>query len=120
MPWDKVIPILQTGLAGLAFLLAFLSYRIISAEQKKTNPRNQILNSARVYFILCIVLAAVVGGFQLVKSFTGDVDARQLAECKDSFTLLRSRSERAENLQDLQSAINSHLEKCGAVINLIE
>jgi len=120
MPWDKVVPILQTGLAGLAFMLAFLSYRIISTEQDKDEPRNQILKSARNYFILCILLAAVVGGFQVTKTIVGTIDAKQVSECKDSFTLLRSRRERAETIEDLHNAINLHLEKCGALIEIIE
>lgn len=120
MPWDKVIPILQTGLAGLAFLMAFLSYRIISTEQGKDEPRSQILNSARNYFLLCILLAAVVGGFQIAKSHFVTIDAKQISECKDSFILLRSRRERAETMEDMRNAINLHLEKCGTLIEMVE
>lgn len=120
MPWDKIVPILQTGLAGLAFLLAFLSYRIISAEQNKDKPRTQILESARNYFILCILLATVVGGFQVTKHLLSPIDNKLLSDCKDSFTLLRSREERAESSQDMRNAIILHLEKCGSIIDMIE
>ncbi len=124
MVFENIVPILQTGLAGFSFLLAFLSYRVIAREQQKEAPRVVVLKSAHRYFYLCIVLAVVVGSFELapimlrkeratpehhIKEAIKDhiakcgqiferlnLDQEQLAECRDSFVLLASRAERAQ------------------------
>lgn len=120
MQLDQVVPILQTGLAGLAFLLAFMSYRIITTEQSKDSPRVVILRSARNYFVLCILLAVIVGGFQIGRIWLIDVDKVEISECRDSFDLLILREERGESAMDLRHAINSHIMNCAAVIRQLD
>lgn len=113
---DYAVQILQTGLAGFAFLLAYLSYQLISREQKKEQPRDTILRSARNYFLMCIVLALVVGGFQLTRYLLGQADELSLSECRDSFEILLSRQERAATIDDMRAAINEHIGICGGLI----
>jgi len=40
MSFESIVPILQTGLAGFAFLLAYLSYRLIAKEQWTVQAKN--------------------------------------------------------------------------------
>ena len=121
MPFDGlVVPILQTGLAGFAFLLAYLSYRLIAAEQKKDKPNPTMLKSAKQYFYLCILLAVIVGIFPIVRTTMQTVDQEQLAACRDSFDLLSSSKDRAESQADLSQAINAHVAQCAQTIQQLD
>ena len=121
MPFgDAIVPILQTGLAGLAFLLAYLSFRLIASEQKKDKPKPAVLQTARHYFYLCILLAVIVGSFPLIRLAMQRGNEEQLAACRDSFDLLSSRVERAGGREDLLQAINAHLTECAQTIELLD
>lgn len=63
----KVIELLQVGLSGFAFLLAFLSFKLLHKEQGIANPREQILKAINRYILLSIALAIIVGGFRLAE-----------------------------------------------------
>jgi len=117
---ESIVPILQTGLAGFAFLLAYLSYRLIAEEQKKETPSPAILKSAQRFFYLCILLAVIVGSFAIAKRMMRDVDPEQVAACRDSFDLLSSRKMRASNQADLLQAINDHIAKCEQPIRQLD
>jgi len=54
----KYIPdILSYGLIGFAFLLSFLTYRLLKAEQKKDQPHEALLKSINKYILFCVFLA---------------------------------------------------------------
>ena len=116
MSIEFVLPILKTGLIGLAFLLAFFSYRIIAKEQQKKSPIEAILKSAQRYFYLCIILAFVVGSFELGKIVLRSIDKEEVAACRESLDLLESRKNRSTSVADLTVAINEHIAKCGQMI----
>jgi hypothetical protein len=116
MPFGDIVPILQTGLAGFAFLLAYLSYRVIAQEQKKEEPRVAILQSAQRYFYLCILLAVVVGSFEIARMAMHGFDQEQVAACLDSFDLLSSRKERATGEIELAQAAADHIARCNQLI----
>ena len=120
MQLDYVVQILQAGLAGLAFLLAFLSFKIISKEQSKEIPRSEILQSARNYFVMCIILAVIVGGFQVTQYLLESKDELRLSECRDSFEILSSREDRATSIEDMSRAIQEHIGVCGPLIKELD
>ncbi len=55
----NIIEILELGLPGLVFLLSVLSYRLLTKEQTKQNPSEEILRSIKQYMHVNIFLAVV-------------------------------------------------------------
>ncbi len=51
--------ILSYGVIGLGFLLALFSYRLLTKEQKRDEPRNNILKAINIYMVFSIVLCIV-------------------------------------------------------------
>jgi TRAP-type C4-dicarboxylate transport system permease small subunit len=116
MKLDAVVPILQVGLSGFSFLLAYLTYRIIAREQLEKEPRAAILKSARYFFYLCILLALIVGTFRVGERMLSDIDPEELARCRESMELLESRNKRAETLEQLRNAVNDHEKGCSELL----
>lgn len=117
MSLDQVVPILQTGLSGFAFLLAFLAYNLIAREQRSEKPRFAVLRAARGFLYQCIGLAVVVAASQIGAKFVrADFDGAEIARCRDSIDLLEERKQRATELVHLQGAIEEHLRQCSNII----
>jgi hypothetical protein len=114
-----VVSILQVGLSGLAFLLALLSYRIISREQAKPEPRSNVLRSARLYFYQCIVLAIVVAGFQLFNALALRPGAEEIAACNDSALLLEDINRRS-GATVLAVDVDRHLQRCMPILRWLD
>lgn len=53
---DKFPEILKYGIIGLGAILAFLSYLLLTQEQKKSEPRSQILTATYVFMTFSILL----------------------------------------------------------------
>lgn len=68
----NVVQILQIGVIGLGFLLAVLSYHLLTKEQKQDAPRSVIIKSIYVFMFFSVVLC-VIGMF----SQAGIFDSRQ-------------------------------------------
>lgn len=56
--WN-IVDILKIGLPGLVFLLAMLSYRLLSKEQEKPKPDPDILSSIRNFMCINVISAMV-------------------------------------------------------------
>ncbi len=54
-----VAEILRVGLSGLIFLLAYLTYRLLRAEQKRNRPRKMILGTIGGFMALCVLMAVL-------------------------------------------------------------
>lgn len=58
---DNIVSILQLGFSGVAFLFVFMSFRLLSKEQKrKDGPRDEILKAIRFFALLTIIFAVLV------------------------------------------------------------
>jgi hypothetical protein len=55
----NVIEILKVGLPGLVFLLALLSFNLLSKEQEKDHPRPSLLKAIRSFMYFNLALAAL-------------------------------------------------------------
>lgn len=64
----NVVDILQIGVIGLGFLLAFLAYYLLTKEQKQEKPRSAILNSIYVFMFFSVVLC-IIGFFSQTEIF---------------------------------------------------
>lgn len=122
MNFDLVVSILQVGLSGFSFLLAYLAYQIIAKEQKKKEPKKIILKSARTYFLLCLMLALIVGGFRIVEIGIKQkgIDIEEIANCRDNLELLRSRAERFDDSESLKTAIIEYESGCSELLRKLE
>lgn len=65
MDLNVIAKILQAGLAGLAFLLAYLAHNIIAREQKKPKPDSKILSSSSKFMWFSLCLGVLTGVAQL-------------------------------------------------------
>ncbi len=117
-----VVSILQIGLSGFCFFLAYFTYNILLKEQRKGRPKPIILKSAKNYFVLCILLAVIVGGFRIVEIGLNktEVDVEEIAQCRDNLELLRSRSERYKDIDQLRSAIIEYEASCSKLLIRLE
>jgi hypothetical protein len=116
MTGDNIVSILQVGLSGFSFLLAAFSYSLISREQEKTNPRPEVLRSARMYFYQCIALAVIVGGFQAFNTLFLKPGGEELAKCADSMLLLEDQVRTASANMIPLADVQAHLVSCGESI----
>lgn len=64
-PLAAAAKILQVGFAGLAFLLAYLAYRIIAREQQKSTPDSLILSASSRFMWFSLMLGVLTGAAQL-------------------------------------------------------
>ena len=120
---EHVVPILQVGLSGLAFLLAFLAYRIIAREQRASSPKASVLKAARSFLFQCIILALMVGIFQVILKYfpnSQPLDSEQIARCRDSMDLLLERKKRATELIHLKDAIGEHKSSCQEILRQLD
>jgi hypothetical protein len=68
-----IVDILKAGLAGLAFLLLFMAFRLLSKEQEKDSPHALIIKTIRYYMLISLAFAVMVGMFDvIVRSFSSD------------------------------------------------
>jgi hypothetical protein len=67
-----VVKILGYGVIGLGFLLAFMAYRLLSAEQKKPKPNEKMLRSIRDYMIFSIGMIIFGGVFLVTEKFVSE------------------------------------------------
>lgn len=64
-----VVKILGYGVIGLGFLLAFMAYRLLSAEQRKPKPTDRMLKAIREYMYFSIAITILGGVFLLADKF---------------------------------------------------
>ena len=116
-----VVEVLRVGLAGLAFILAFLGYRLLALEQAAKEPRPERLRASRTFMFQCITLAVIVGIFELIPAILPKaIDESEVARCRDSFDLLKEQMQRAENYGHLSSAISELQERCFHIIEFLD
>lgn len=119
MKLADVPAILQTGLAGLAFLLALLSYNLLSREQRSGKARPEMLRAARTFFVLCISLAVIVGGFHIGERLLRPVDAEIATLCERSLDNLGVESRNAATLDQLRAAVQQLDQSCRRVLDAV-
>ena len=112
-----VVDILKVGLAGLVFLLMFLSYRLLAAEQARPAPRSAMLSSARRFAWICVLLISLVAGstlFERVYLSSGEsAGSAKLESCRQSLLRLQTLSAQEEsNVASLRTLIANHVAAC--------
>ena len=60
-----IVDILKAGIAGLAFLLLFMAFRLLSKEQEKDSPHALIIKTIRYYMLISLAFAVMVGMFDV-------------------------------------------------------
>ncbi len=59
-----VVSILQIGVVGLGFLLAYLAYKLLGSEQTRNPPRTPILVGIYVFMFFSVCLVVLGGTFK--------------------------------------------------------
>lgn len=78
---ETVVKILGYGVIGLGFLLALLSYRLLSKEQQRDQPRLVMLRSIMIFMAFSIALC-VVG---LCSNFLDENPQKKVDDSQDTF-----------------------------------
>lgn len=116
----NVVEILQVGLAGLIFVLAFLLYRIINQAVKQTDSakRNAGLKAARTYLWVVLGLVLLAGVFPLAEQWLAREDpSSSLSSCRDSLVRLDTAAKMADKtIDDLRAQIRGHVAVCEDVL----
>lgn len=60
-----ILEILQVGFAGIAFLLAYLAYRLLGKEAEKAKPSEGILRTIRSYMLFAFAMGGLAIGAQV-------------------------------------------------------
>lgn len=71
MNFSIVLQILQVGSIGLAFLLAFMAYRLLQRESEKKAPSGEIINATTKYMTFAILLSLVAVLGQAANTYVG-------------------------------------------------
>jgi hypothetical protein len=76
-----VLQILQVGFVGLAFLLAYMAYRLLHAQADRKEPNQAILDATSRYMLFALGMALLAVAAQLAQSLLpvnvpSDIDGR--------------------------------------------
>lgn len=87
MNFQMVLQILQVGFVGLAFLLAYMAYRLLHAQSDREKPNQRILDATSKYMVFALALSLVAVAGQVAQSFLpanvpSDVEGRLSALAK--------------------------------------
>ena len=125
MDLTVVVEILKVGLSGLAFLLAFMGYRLLAQEQKKKSPGEKTLRSIQMFLWQAIVLAILVGGASIVTMLIDNKGKIHLTAgietCRDSLSRLETHQHLPDlTLEDLKTVVSSHIVNCQKTLEEID
>lgn len=112
-----IVQILQVGLSGFAFLLAFLSYRLISRQQSASTPRLAPLRAARWFLALCVALVVIVGVFNVMERVIGRPDPRDVASCRRALDKLDLELGQASTVEQLRIAVAEENRTCAQLVS---
>ena len=118
---ENVIEILKVGLSGFAFLMMWLSYLLLKAEQKREqNPRPGFIKAIYVFMALSLsfaVLVAANAAFGLMRQLDHDQFQEQVANCRDELEELQSISMMEDqSVNNLQAAIIRAVGQCDTLL----
>lgn len=112
------LEILKLGLSGLAFMLAYLGFRLLSQELRRKTPNEKTLHTVRVYTWQTLLMAVLVAVMSIVTLILKPPGA---SECRDSLSELDTISNQTKlTLSDLRSAVTLHLGKCDKVLEILD
>lgn len=121
------VRILQVGFSGFAFLLAYLSYRLLRSEQARDSVRTEIINSVRWYmkwaFALAILVSVMSTSEMVLRPFLSKplvLEAQrrqQVSECERRLVILAALSEDPKaTVRSLQAAVEGYGTLCQPIL----
>lgn len=113
----NIVEILKLGLSGFAFLMMWLSYRLLRVEQeRKGDLRPGFLKAIYVFMGLSFVFAVLVASnaaFGLLRQSDQAQLQGQVAQCRDGLDVLQSVSRlEGQSVGDLRDAIDRTVGIC--------
>lgn len=76
---SNILEILKLGLPGLVFLLAVISYRLLTKEQQKENPCPNVLKVIKLFLYINVVLVSLTIASSYLDKNTNFIDLRNWA-----------------------------------------
>ncbi len=118
---ENIIEILKIGLSGFAFLMMWLSYLLLKAEQKREqDPRPGFIKAIYVFMALSFsfaVLVASYAAFELIRDLDHEQFQEQVAKCRDELGELQSISMMEDqSVNNLQAAIIRAVGQCDTLL----
>jgi|SRR5215469_9791776 len=107
-----VVDILKVGLSGLVFLLAYMSYRLLS----RANTGSTSLRNAQRFMIFTLVLTLLVVISSIVDVYLKKRDAssaHDLGRCRDAVARIETAGrDPRTTLEELRATVNNQLPAC--------
>ncbi len=114
-----VVDILKIGLSGLVFLLAYMSYRIISrVDTRSASQRSlQIAQRFMIFTLLLTVLVIVSSTVDLYVKREGASSERDIGQCRDAVARIETVGrDPSTTLEELRATINNQLPACALLL----
>ena len=116
-----IVEILKLGLSGFAFLMMWMSYSLLKAEQgREEDPRPGFVRAVYVYMAVSFafsVLVASNAAFGLMRQFDRTQLQGQVAQCRDRLEVLQSISRlEGQSVEDLRVAIEQTVGSCDPLL----
>lgn len=126
----EFIDFLKYGAIGISLALAILSYRLLSKEQAKTEPRDSILRSIGYYMALTLVLSLLFGISEILTKQSSEENTTAKAEIESIWsnhcseypqdTTLALKVRRIAQSMNQKSAAADTAGICGALVRELD
>lgn len=110
-----VVDILKVGLSGLAFLLAYMSYRLLSRVGTQSASPGSLQNAQRfmTFTLVLVVLVVVSSTLDLYVKKEGASSLRDIGQCRDAVARIETASQDDRmTLEQLRATVNNQLPNC--------
>ena len=77
MDLTVIVQILQIGIVGLAFLLAYMAFRVLKSESDKPTPSKEVLSATSKYMTFALLLSLIAVGGQGLTAYLKQSESQQ-------------------------------------------
>lgn len=112
---------LKYGAIGLSFLLAFLSFGLLTKEQSKKIPNNKIINSIYIFMSFSLILSVISFGLDYFKeNNTNKVEMSKIDQNKKIFETQAKLRDIQKDLSNTQRGISNMINAKSGLIDQLE
>jgi hypothetical protein len=119
-----VVDILELGLSGFAFLMVYLTFRLLKNEQSRETIRKPMLRAAYFFMLGTFTFSILVSAsaiFELADEAQTAAHRADIAQCRDGLTRLSSIAQiREQRVEDLQIAIQRFEGQCTSTLAALD
>jgi len=119
-----VVEILKVGLSGFVFLLSWMAYRLLRAEQSAKARDANMIHAINRYMWQSFFCAILVGGFSLADHFLGQQQKAQQSlvnSCADSLNRLDTYMQLPNiSERDFRAAVSKNVSSCSSLTEKLD